>query len=100
MRGEIARVVGPEYGTLVAILGAVRRALPAGPQRIAALGRLLDSPLLELVRRGAREEIDALLEKAGGEAQPFEAKYFDVLRRKPDGAWEFSHRMWSSNLPR
>jgi uncharacterized protein (TIGR02246 family) len=38
--------------------------------------------------------------KAGGDGAPFEAKYFDVLRRKPDGAWEFSHRMWSSNLPR
>lgn len=66
VRGEIAEVVGPEYGTLVAILGAVRRALPAGPERIAVLGRLLDSPLLDLVRRGARAEIDALLQKAGG----------------------------------
>ena len=66
VRGEIAQVVGPEYGTLVAILGAVRGALPAGPDRVAALGRLLDSPLLDLVRRGARAEIDALLQKAGG----------------------------------
>jgi precorrin-2 dehydrogenase/sirohydrochlorin ferrochelatase len=66
VRGEIAEVVGPEYGTLAAILGAVRAALPAGPDRIAVLARLLDSPLLELVRRGARQEIDALLEKAGG----------------------------------
>ncbi len=38
--------------------------------------------------------------KAGGDAEPFEAKYFDVLRKKPDGAWEFRHRMWSSNRPR
>lgn len=66
VRGEIAQVVGPEYGTLVAILGAVRGAVPAGPDRVAALGRLLDSPLLDLVRRGARAEIDALLETAGG----------------------------------
>ena len=66
VRGAIADLVGPEYGTLVAILGAVRRALPPGPDRIAVLGRLLDSPLLDLVRRGARDEIDALLQKTGG----------------------------------
>ena len=66
VRGEIAELVGPEYGTLVAILGAVRRALPAGPERMAVLGRLLDSPLLDLVRRGARAEVDALLREAGG----------------------------------
>jgi siroheme synthase-like protein len=68
VRGEIAEVVGPEYGTLAAILGAVRAALPAGPDRIAVLGRLLDSPLLDLVRRGARAEIDALLQTVGGAA--------------------------------
>jgi hypothetical protein len=33
---------------------------------VAALGRLLDSPLLELLRSGRRAEIDALLEVAGG----------------------------------
>jgi siroheme synthase-like protein len=66
VRGDIARVVGPEYATLVAILGAMRRALPAGPERVAVLGRLLDTPLLDLVRRGAKEEIDALLQQAGG----------------------------------
>lgn len=37
---------------------------------------------------------------AGGEGQPLENKYFDVLRRKPDGAYEFVRRMWSSNLNR
>jgi ketosteroid isomerase-like protein len=36
--------------------------------------------------------------KAGGEPEPFESKYFDVLRRKPDGGYEFTRRMWSSNL--
>ena len=25
-------------------------------------------------------------------------KYFDVLRRKPDGGYEIVRRMWSSNL--
>jgi precorrin-2 dehydrogenase/sirohydrochlorin ferrochelatase len=66
VRSEIAELVGPEYGTLTAILAAVRRLLPAGPERVAALGRLVDSPLLDLVRRGRRDEIDALLETAGG----------------------------------
>jgi len=66
VRTEIAGVVGPEYGTLAAILGAVRGLLPPGPERVAVLGRLLDSPLLDLVRRGRRAEIDALLETAGG----------------------------------
>jgi precorrin-2 dehydrogenase/sirohydrochlorin ferrochelatase len=66
VRSEIAEVVGPEYATLTAILGAVRGRLPAGPERGAALGRLLDSPLLDLLRRGRRADIDALLEAAGG----------------------------------
>lgn len=35
---------------------------------------------------------------AGGEPERFENKYFDVLRRKPDGSYEFTRRMWSSNL--
>lgn len=38
--------------------------------------------------------------KAGGEGQPFETKYFDVLRKKTDGSWEFARRMWSSNRQR
>jgi uncharacterized protein (TIGR02246 family) len=33
--------------------------------------------------------------KAGGAAEPFVMKYFDVLRRKADGGWEFTHRMWN-----
>lgn len=65
VRSEIAEVVGPEYGTLTAILGALRALLPAGPERVEVLTRLLDSPLLDLVRRGRRAEIDALLETAG-----------------------------------
>jgi XRE family transcriptional regulator, regulator of sulfur utilization len=38
--------------------------------------------------------------KAGGEGEPFEAKYFDVLRHKADGQWELVRRMWSSNRSR
>jgi ketosteroid isomerase-like protein len=36
--------------------------------------------------------------KAGSGPEPFETKYFDVLRRKPDGGYEIVRRMWSSNL--
>ena len=36
--------------------------------------------------------------KAGAAPEPFETKYFDVLRRKPDGGYEIVRRMWSSNL--
>jgi precorrin-2 dehydrogenase/sirohydrochlorin ferrochelatase len=39
---------------------------PGGARARPVLGRLLDSPLLDLVRRGRRAEIDALLETAGG----------------------------------
>ena len=35
--------------------------------------------------------------RAGGDPQPFETKYLDVLRRKPDGGYEFVRRMWNSN---
>jgi ketosteroid isomerase-like protein len=38
--------------------------------------------------------------KAGGEPEPFESKYLDVLRRKPDGGYELTSRIWSSNLAR
>jgi siroheme synthase-like protein len=70
LRREIERVVGPEYGPFVAILGAVRRALGADPDRAAGRGEvlaaLLASPLLDLVRSGRREEIDALLARVAG----------------------------------
>jgi uncharacterized protein (TIGR02246 family) len=36
--------------------------------------------------------------KAGSPPEPFENKYFDVLRRKADGGYELIRRMWSSNL--
>jgi quercetin dioxygenase-like cupin family protein/ketosteroid isomerase-like protein len=37
--------------------------------------------------------------KAGGPAEAYEAKYFDMLRRGADGRWEPTHRMWSRNRP-
>jgi len=67
LRREIERHVGPEYGPLVAILGAVRRTRDGDPARAAVLESLLDSPLLELLQRGDRPAVDRLLAKIAGE---------------------------------
>jgi siroheme synthase-like protein len=67
LRRELEAHVGPEYAPFVAILGAVRTRLGANPARGAVVTALLDSPLLDLVRAGRREEIDALLGRVVGE---------------------------------
>jgi precorrin-2 dehydrogenase/sirohydrochlorin ferrochelatase len=71
LRRELESHVGPEYVPFVAILGAVRRALASDPARAAGraevVSRLLTSPLLDLVRRGRRDEIDALLARLAGD---------------------------------
>jgi precorrin-2 dehydrogenase/sirohydrochlorin ferrochelatase len=69
LRRELEAQVGPEYGPFAAILGAVRAALavdPGAPRR-EVLDALLGSPLLDLVRRGRCEEIDALLGRVVGD---------------------------------
>ena len=68
LRREIERIVGPEYAPLVAILGAVRRARGSDPERAAVLQSLLDSPLLDLLRRGDRPGVDRLLARIAGES--------------------------------
>jgi len=71
LRNELAEYVGPEYEAFVAILGGVRRALAADPARAAERGEvvsaLLGSRLLELVRCGRPDEVDALLGRIAGE---------------------------------
>ena len=67
LRRDLEAHVGPEYAPFVAILGAIRRALAPEPGRAEVLSALLDSALLDLVRRGAREEIDGLLTRVAGE---------------------------------
>jgi len=67
LRRDLETHVGPEYGPFVAILGAIRRVLAPEPGRAEVLSALLDSSLLDLVRRGAREEIDGLLTRVAGE---------------------------------
>jgi len=71
LRRQLEAEVGPEYGGLVAILGAVRNALACDPIRAGArrdvVERLLASPLLALVRERRDDEIDALLARIAGE---------------------------------
>src|SRR5262249_14900369 len=70
LRREIERIVGPEYAPLVAILGAVRRARGSDPERAAVLQSLLDSPLLDLLRRGDRPAVDRLLARIAPATSP------------------------------
>jgi len=79
LRRELEAKVGPEYAPLVQILGAVRRALGTDPERIAVLAALLDSPLLELLRRGDRPEIDRLLARIAGERCTLERLGVDAV---------------------
>ncbi len=66
LRRELEARVGPEYASLVAILGAVRTALRDDPGRADVMAALLESPLLHLLREGRRDEIDALLVRVAG----------------------------------
>src|SRR5262245_7415822 len=70
LRRELEAQIGPEYAPFVAILGAIRRALAAdparAPTRAEVVTTLLGSPLLDLVRRGERAEVDALLADVAG----------------------------------
>ncbi len=70
LRRTLDSQFGPEYGPFVAILGAVRRALADDPTRAPVRGEvvttLLFSPLLDLVRRGERDGVDALLARVAG----------------------------------
>jgi len=67
LRGELEQRFGPEYEPFVAILGAVRRALGDVSARPEVMAALIDSPLLELVRRGERAEVDRLLARVAGD---------------------------------
>jgi siroheme synthase-like protein len=70
LRRQLEAQLGPEYAPFVAILGAVRRTLGDDPARAGERGEvvtaLLGSPLLDLVRRGECDQIDALLGRLAG----------------------------------
>jgi siroheme synthase-like protein len=67
LRQELEGRIGPEYAAYVAILGAVRRVVPAA-RRAEVLDRLLESDLLRLVRDGRPGDVDALLRRLAGDA--------------------------------
>ncbi|HEY8551858.1 MAG TPA: uroporphyrinogen-III C-methyltransferase, partial [Thermaerobacter sp.] len=76
LRDRLARELGPEYATWIALLGSMRPAVAAripDPDRRRALWyRMVDSEGLALVRRGdvagARRLLEALLDAAAGQA--------------------------------
>lgn len=72
LRGRLATEFGPEYGPYVDILRAVRTALWNQPTRAAVVTSLVDSTLLDLVRRGDRAGIDALLGEIVGNGHTLE----------------------------
>jgi siroheme synthase-like protein len=67
LRRALETELGPEYAPLVDILGAVRRSLTDAPERAEILAALLDSPLLDLLRRGDRAAVEQLLVQVAGE---------------------------------
>jgi siroheme synthase-like protein len=67
LRRELETQLGPEYASLVDILGAVRRVLGGDPRRAAVLASLVDSPLRELLRQGDALAVDRLLARIAGE---------------------------------
>jgi siroheme synthase-like protein len=77
LRRDLEARLGPEWAPYVTILGAVRTALPSG-RRAEVMERLVDSELLDLVRRGEGAEIDALLTRLAGEACTLGALGLDV----------------------
>lgn len=72
LRARLAAEFGPEYGPYVEILRAVRTALWDQPTRAAVVTSLVDSALLDLVRRGDRAGIDALLGEIAGREHTLE----------------------------
>src|SRR2546427_76828 len=64
--GAEVTVVAPERYGSEDLTGAVLAALATDPGRGDVMAALLRSPLLELVRDGRRDEIDALLARVAG----------------------------------
>lgn len=67
LRRELDAQLGPEYASLVDILGAVRRVLGGDPRRAAVLASLVDSPLRDLLQRRDAPAVDRLLAQIAGE---------------------------------
>jgi siroheme synthase-like protein len=67
VRRDLEEHYGSEYESLVAILGGVRRLVPRDARRGEVIAALLDSPLLDLVRRRDAGAVDRLLARVVGE---------------------------------
>ncbi len=71
LREDLERIIGDEYGILLEILGAVRKRISAyrysPEERKAIFEYLVNSPILQWIRKGRFNEIDSLLREKLGE---------------------------------
>ena len=76
IRQALAKEFGPEYATLLKVMGAIRERLLAeakSPERHKQkFERLLDEGLLEMIREQRTQEVSALLHDALGEGYAWE----------------------------
>jgi precorrin-2 dehydrogenase/sirohydrochlorin ferrochelatase len=77
IRRDLEARLDAAYGPYLAILGAVRSALPSA-RRAEVMERLVDSDLLVLVRHDDRAGIDALIARATGEPWTLRSLGVDV----------------------
>lgn len=88
LRERLAEIVGPEYATLLNLLGDVRaevaRRVPELRVRTALWYRVVDADVIEFVRRGdvegAREQIARHIDEAGAAATGQAAEEARVMR--------------------
>lgn len=82
MRRQLQEQFGPEYGTMLDLMGAVRNRLLAqthAPEAHKPLfNQLIDGGLLALIGRDDRQQIDSLLYKVLGEGYTYD----DLMARK------------------
>jgi len=74
LRESLEAQFGPAYGELAGLMDRIRedviRSLPGQADRAAAWERILDSPVLELLRQGKRDEAERLARQVAGLAPP------------------------------
>jgi precorrin-2 dehydrogenase / sirohydrochlorin ferrochelatase len=70
LRARVQAMIGPEYGTLLRLMGRLRRITPPGPRRRAAFRKLIKLGADEQIRRGDRRELWRLVRDALGAPRP------------------------------
>jgi uroporphyrin-III C-methyltransferase/precorrin-2 dehydrogenase/sirohydrochlorin ferrochelatase len=79
LRARLQGLIGPEYGRLVEILGAVRERVGDPARRKALQYRLLESGLLGSIRRGEEEEVRQRIDRElSGESASTEGRVYIV----------------------